>query len=97
MRALFRFKDGHVDFRSRWVRTQRWNAQREARRSLFGMYRNPFTDDPSVKGLSRGTANTQVFFHHGRLMAFKEDSPPVVLDPLTLEMVDDYQHVRRRA
>jgi len=88
--SMFRFKDGHVDFRSRWVRTQRWKAQRAARRSLFGMYRNPFTDDPSVRGLSRGTANTQVFFHHGKLMAFKEDSPPVVLDPHTLETIDDY-------
>jgi len=88
--SMFRFKGGHVDFRSRWVRTQRWKAQRAVRRSLFGMYRNPLTDDPSVKGLSRGTANTQVFFHHGKLMAFKEDSPPVVLDPTTLETVDDY-------
>lgn len=88
--SMFRIKDGHVDFRSRFVRTQRWKAQRAARRSLFGMYRNPMTDDPSVAGLSRGTANTQVFFHHGKLLAFKEDSPPVVLDPTTLETIDDY-------
>ena len=54
------------------------------------MYRNPTTDDPSVKGLSRGTANTQIFYHHQRLLAMKEDSPPVALNPLTLETVDDY-------
>jgi carotenoid cleavage dioxygenase len=59
-------------------------------RSLFGMYRNPLTDDPSVKGLSRGTANTQLFLHHGKLLVFKEDSPPVYMDPLTLETLDDY-------
>lgn len=88
--SMFRIKDGHVDYRSRYVRTQRWKAQREARRSLFGMYRNPFTDDPSVEGLSRGTANTQLFLHHGKLLVFKEDSPPVALDPLTLETLDDY-------
>jgi len=88
--SMFRIKDGHVDYRSRYVRTQRWKAQRAARRSLFGMYRNPFTDDPSVKGLSRGTANTQLFFHHGKLLVFKEDSPPVVVDPVTLETLDDY-------
>ena len=87
--CLFRIKDGHVDFRSRWVRTQRWKAQHAARRSLFGMYRNPFTDDPSVKGLSRGTANTQIFYHHGRILALKEDSPPVAVHPLTLETLDD--------
>lgn len=88
--SMFRIRDGHVDYKTRYVRNQRWKAQHEARRSLFGMYRNPFTDDPSVKDLSRGTANTQLFLHHGKLLVFKEDSPPVHMDPLTLETVDDY-------
>ena len=88
--GAFRIKDGHVDYKTRYARTQRWKAQHEARRSLFGMYRNPMTDDPSVKGLSRGTANTQQFFHHGKLLVLKEDSPPVVMDPYTLETTDDY-------
>ena len=66
--SMFRIKDGHVDYRTRYARTQRWKAQHEARRSLFGMYRNPLTDDPSVAGLSRGTANTQLFVHHGKLL-----------------------------
>lgn len=88
--SMFRVRNGHVDYRTRYARTQRWKAQHEARRSLFGMYRNPLTDDPSVKGLSRGTANTQLFVHHGKLLVFKEDSPPVYMDPLTLETLDDY-------
>ena len=88
--SMFRIRNGHVDYRTRYARTQRWKAQHEARRSLFGMYRNPFTDDPSVKGLSRGTANTQLFVHHGKLLVYKEDSPPVYMDPLTLETLDDY-------
>jgi len=88
--SMFRIRGGHVDYRSRYVRTQRWKAQNAARRSLFGMYRNPLTDDPSVKGVSRGTANTQLFYHHGKLLVFKEDSPPVAIDPNTLETLDDY-------
>ena len=87
--SVFRIRNGHVDYRSRYVRTQRWKAQHAARRSLFGMYRNPLTNDPSVEGLSGGTANTQMVYHHGKLLAMKEDSPPVVLDPETLETVDD--------
>ena len=51
MVAMFRFENGHCDFRSRYVRTPRFAAERAARRSLFGAYRNPFTDDPSVAGL----------------------------------------------
>jgi carotenoid cleavage dioxygenase-like enzyme len=88
--SMFRIKNGHVDYRTRYAKNQRWKAQHEARRSLFGMYRNPFTDDPSVKGLSRGTANTQLFVHHGKLLVFKEDSPPVYMDPITLDTLDDY-------
>lgn len=88
--SMFRIKDGHVDYRTRYARTQRWKAQHAARQSLFGMYRNPFTDDPRVKGLSRGTANTQLFYHHGKLLVFKEDSPPVAMNALTLETTDDY-------
>ena len=83
-------QNGHVDYKSRYVRTQRYKAQAAARESLFGTYRNPYTDDPRVKGVSRGTANTAVIFHHGKLLALKEDSPPVVMDPDTLETLDDY-------
>ncbi len=88
--SMFRFADGHVDFKSRYVRTQRFKAQAAARKSLFGMYRNPLTDDPVVAGLSRGTANTHIVHHNGRLLALKEDSPPVLMDPDTLETLDDY-------
>jgi carotenoid cleavage dioxygenase len=87
--GVFRFADGHVDYRSRYVRTQRFKAQAAAREALFGTYRNPYTDDPRVAGLSRGTANTGVVFHHGKLLVLKEDSPPVVVDPVSLETLDD--------
>ena len=36
--SMFRIKGGHVDYRTRYARTQRWKAQHDARRSLFGMY-----------------------------------------------------------
>jgi carotenoid cleavage dioxygenase len=88
--SMFRIANGHVDFKSRYPRTQRFKAQAAARKRLFGMYRNPFTDDPSVAKLSRGTANTHIAYHNQKLLAFKEDSPPVMMDPITLETVDDY-------
>ncbi len=88
--SMFRISNGHVDFKSRYARTQRYKAQSAARKRLFGMYRNPFTDDASVKNISRGTANTHIVYYNGKMLALKEDSPPVVLDPLTLETVDDY-------
>lgn len=85
---MFRFRDGRVDYRSRFVRTERYVAQDRARRSLMPMYRNPALDDASVKGLSRSTANTHVIHHKNLLLALKEDSPPCALDLNTLETVD---------
>ena len=59
---MFRFGNGRVDFRSRYVRTERFLAERKARKALFGLYRNRLTNDPSVKDLSLNTANTNVIF-----------------------------------
>jgi carotenoid cleavage dioxygenase-like enzyme len=85
---MFRIRHGRVDYRTRYVQSQRHVAQDQARRALFPMYRNPFQDDPSVKGLSRSTANTHMLNHQGLILALKEDSPPVALDLNTLETVD---------
>jgi carotenoid cleavage dioxygenase-like enzyme len=81
----FRFQNGHVDFARRYVETDRLKAQRAARRSLHGLYRNPFTDDPAVAGLSPSTANTNIVPFNGLLLALKEDSLPYAMDPVTLE------------
>ncbi|MFO7275398.1 MAG: carotenoid oxygenase family protein [Pseudomonadota bacterium] len=86
--SMFRFENGHVSFRSRFVRNERYLAQAKAHRILFPMYRNPHLDDPSVKGLTRGTANTHVIYFNKRLLALKEDSPPVAMDPFTLDTID---------
>lgn len=89
MAMSFRFHKGRVDFRSRFVRTPRYEAEDKASRALFGAYRNPLTDDPSVEGVRRSLANTNVFYHGGKLYASKEDSPPLLLDPVTLETVGE--------
>jgi carotenoid cleavage dioxygenase-like enzyme len=88
---LFRFEAGRVDYRSRWVKTPRWENDRKAHRQLYGKYRNPFTDDPSIQAQSianpssRTTANTHTLAFAGNLFAIKEDSLPYRMDPRTLE------------
>jgi carotenoid cleavage dioxygenase len=82
--TAFRFRDGHVDMQHRFVQTERFKAERKARKGLFGDYRNPFTDDPGVKGVQRTVSNTNVVAHQGQLLALKEDGPPYALDPATL-------------
>ena len=85
MISMFRFKDGKVDYRQRWAKTDKWKLENAAGRALFGAYRNPLTDDEEVKGKIRGTANTNAYIHGGRLYALKEDSPALVMDPHSLE------------
>ena len=85
MVGLFHFRGGKLDFRQRYAQTDKWKLERRAGRALFGAYRNPLTDDPSVQGKIRGLANTNVLVHAGKLFALKEDSPALLMDPLTLE------------
>ncbi len=59
MAHMFRFQGGHVDYLSRWVRTERFELQEKARRSLFGRYRNRYTNDPSVARRPHGHGQHQ--------------------------------------
>lgn len=88
MVSRFGFRDGTVSLKQRWARTRKFEAERAAGKALFGAYRNPLTDDPSVAGEVRSTANTNVIVHAGKLLALKEDSPPVWMDPETLATID---------
>lgn len=86
--SMFRINNGRVDYKTRYVKNDRFLAQDAAGKTLFPMYRNPSMDDPSVEGLSRSTANTHIINHRNMLLALKEDSPPAALDLLTLETVE---------
>ena len=85
MVSAFHIHDGGVDFRQRRARTDKVALEEKAGHALFGAYRNPLTDDESVQGRIRGTANTNVLVHDGKLLALKEDSPALAMDPWTLE------------
>jgi carotenoid cleavage dioxygenase-like enzyme len=82
--SMFRFENGRVHLKHRYARTER-----AAGRALYGRYRNPFTDDPSVQGKSRNLANTTPAIFNHTLFALREDSPPIAMDPLTLETRGD--------
>ena len=88
--SRFRFHNGSVDFKGRFIRTARLMAERKERKRLFGVYRNPFTDDPSVAHINRSAANTHTYWHGGKLFVLKEDSLPYYVDPHTLETLGDW-------
>jgi carotenoid cleavage dioxygenase-like enzyme len=86
--SAFRFKGGRADYKGRFVQTLRYLKQIEAGRQLYGYYRNPYTDDPSVRNVAnpgaRTTANTTPVILGGKLYATKEDGLPYEIDPNTL-------------
>jgi carotenoid cleavage dioxygenase-like enzyme len=88
--TAIRIQNGHADFKQRYVQTERYKVETAARRSLFGRYRNPFTDHETVKGVIRTAANTNITFWRGMLLASKEDGPPYAMDPVTLETIGRY-------
>lgn len=80
-----RIKDGHADFKQKFVRTEKFAIERAARKSVFGKYRNRYTDDLRVRHKIHSTANTHVIYFEKQLLALKEDSLPYAMNPDTLE------------
>ncbi|MEO8925787.1 MAG: carotenoid oxygenase family protein [Caulobacteraceae bacterium] len=86
--------DARVRYRNRYIRTPKWSAENAAGRSLFGLFGNPMTTDPSVLTTDSGVANTNILWHAGRLMALEEGHKPFEIDPRTLESrgyADEYR------
>jgi len=83
--SAFRFANGSVDYKSRYVKTDRLMAERRHRRRLWGVYRNHLTDDPLVANVDRGAANTHIYWHGGKMLMLKEDALPYAIDPHSLE------------
>ncbi|KAK1546962.1 9-cis-epoxycarotenoid dioxygenase 1 [Colletotrichum paranaense] len=81
--SAFCFHNGNVDFQQKYVRTEKFVREREANRALAGAYRNKYTD--AVEFKVRTTANTNIFYFNKSLLAIKEDAPPYLMDPITLE------------
>lgn len=82
-----RNKDGHADFKQKFVRTERSVVERAARKAVFGKYRNRYTDDIRVRHKIHSTANTHVIYFEKQLLALKEDSLPYAMNPDSLKTI----------
>jgi carotenoid cleavage dioxygenase len=88
----FEFSGGRVSWKNRWVRTEKYELERAAGRSLFGVLGNPMKGDPSVAGEHYNTANTHVVWHGNRLMALMEGTIAVELEPKTLATIGNFNY-----
>jgi carotenoid cleavage dioxygenase-like enzyme len=92
MIGAFYFENGAVDHNLKYLRTPRYEAERKARRALFGRYRNPYSDDAEVRGIDRAVANTTPVWHGGRLFMTKEDALAYEVNPHTLETIGAWNY-----
>ena len=84
----FEIEDGRCHYRNRWVRTPKFEREREAGEALFAAFSGPDPSDPRAVGVPGGPSNTNIVWHGGKLLALVEGGlPPVELDPETLETI----------
>ncbi|ESZ92756.1 isoeugenol monooxygenase [Sclerotinia borealis F-4128] len=83
--SAFRFHDGIVDMKLRYIETERYVLEQRANKALFGLYRNPYTHHPCVRGAVDSTANTNLVMWGEKLLALKEGGLPYEVDGDTLE------------
>lgn len=79
----FSLGEGRAAYRNRWVRTDKWQAEIAAGRSLIIGFGRPSPEAAAIP--PTGVANTNIVWHAGRLMALEEAHQPFALDPATLE------------
>ncbi|KAH8816617.1 carotenoid oxygenase [Xylogone sp. PMI_703] len=83
--SAFRIHDGHVDFKVKYVETERYKLERRAKKALFGLYKNPWTHHPCVRAAVDSTASTNVIHWANRLLVLEEAANPYEVDPDTLQ------------
>ena len=83
-------RGGRANYRNRWVRTARFELEREAGEALFGGLNSMTAADKRVAGMIPNAANTNIVVHAGKLLALFETGPPHQLDPETLETIGTY-------
>jgi carotenoid cleavage dioxygenase len=91
MLHAFHLENGRASYRNRWVRTPKWLAEHDAGRALFGGFGRRLADAPASLTDS-GSANTNVIFHAGRLLALEEAHRPTEIEPGTLATRGYHDH-----
>jgi carotenoid cleavage dioxygenase len=80
-------RDGRASYRNRWVASDGLKEERAAGEALYpGLLDIPPTEQPRFKV----TANTNIVWHAGKLLALVEAALPTELQPGTLETIGLY-------
>ena len=84
----FHLENGRMSYKNRWVRTPKWEMEHAEGEGMSGTFGMPQTTDPRLFALQSTTANTNIVWHAGRLLAVEEAHMPFRIDPATLMPVN---------
>ncbi|RDI67849.1 carotenoid oxygenase family protein [Nocardia pseudobrasiliensis] len=80
------FENGRATYRNRYIRTGEFEAERAAGAALWRGVIEPWDTNPPGDRRERNSANTDVIFHHGNLLAlWYRAGKPYAVDPISLE------------
>ncbi|KAK2736976.1 lignostilbene dioxygenase [Colletotrichum kahawae] len=82
-RIICDFVSANRDVHDIWI----GGGERAARKPLWGTYWNSDAGDPRVFNQIQSTGNTHVQWWQQKLLVLKEDSPPLLMDPDTLDTI----------
>jgi carotenoid cleavage dioxygenase-like enzyme len=84
----FHLENGRASYKNRWVRTPKWEMEHAEGEGMAGTFGMPQTTDPRLFALQSTTANTNIVWHAGRLLALEEAHMPFSIDPKSLMPVN---------
>ncbi|WP_414754964.1 carotenoid oxygenase family protein [Anabaena sp. CCY 9910] len=83
-----RISNGQATYRNCYVRTQRWQVEHEAGKSIW----KGFMEPPQPELPSRNTGNTALIWHAGKLLALWEGGAPYAIQVPDLETIGEYTY-----
>ncbi|MEO1593559.1 MAG: carotenoid oxygenase family protein [Cyanobacteria bacterium J06632_22] len=89
MISAIAFKDGQAHYRNRFIRTEGYVAEQQAKKPLYrGVFGTQKPGGPLANALDlklKNIANTNILYWGGKLLALWEAAEPHALDPRTLD------------
>lgn len=89
MLHAIRLINGKASYDNRWVRTQRFQAEHRAGKSLFNTNFSGESDNDLTE-ISSNTANTNIIAYQKKLLALNEGASPVEIKLADLATIGDY-------
>ena len=81
---------GNARYKNRWIRTERFNLERQAGKALFNTNLATTQNDLIVAAASSNTANTNIVAYNRKLLTLNEGASPVSMQLSNLHTLGDY-------